>query len=83
MKKRSIIALVILLCLSLTACGRRNDKTDVTILPTMDPTIGTNVPDPSVEQSMPMYTDGTESTNNTANPDTGSGATTPDARRGF
>ncbi len=59
MKKICAFVLVSLLTLSLTACGRRNDTTNNnTILPTMDPTIATNIPDPDVDTKMPMYTDG-------------------------
>lgn len=71
MKRISIIAFVLVLTLSLAACGRRNDtntsqpSTDATILPDMDATIDTNIPDPSVDSSMPMYTDGTDSTDST------------------
>lgn len=60
MKKICAIVLVSLLTLSLTACGRRDDgsNNNVTILPTMDPTIATNIPDPDVDTKMPIYTDG-------------------------
>lgn len=62
MKKYSIIALAIILTLSLAACGRRNDTPDtgMTILPNMEPTIDTNIPDPDVDTKMPMYTEGTD-----------------------
>lgn len=71
MKRISIIVLTLLLTLSLAACGRRNDagtnmpSTDATVLPDMDPSFETNIPDPSVDTSMPMYTDGTDSTHDT------------------
>ena len=60
MKKFCAIVLVCLITLSLTACGRRKDNTNNnnTILPTMDPTIATNIPDPDVDTKMPMYTNG-------------------------
>lgn len=60
MKNFCAIVLVCLITFSLTACGRRNDTTNNnnTILPTMDPTIATNIPDPDVDTKMPMYTDG-------------------------
>ena len=32
----------------------------MTLLPSMDPTINTNIPDPDVDTKMPMYTDGTD-----------------------
>lgn len=72
MKKLSIIALSLLLCTSLAACGRR-DKTpatnattaptrETTVIPgldptIMDPTIHTNIPDPEVGTSMPDVMD--------------------------
>lgn len=73
MKRLSIIALVLVLTLSLVACGRRDNgetsapttttpSTDMTIIPHMDPTLDTNIPDPNVDSSMPMYTEGTNST---------------------
>ena len=67
MKKYCMIALTIVLALSITACGRRNDtaETEMTILPTMDPTINTNIPDPDVDPKMPVYTDGTNATDGT------------------
>ncbi len=67
MKKISIYALVIILAMGLAACGRRNDMpaTDMTILPGMDSTIGTNIPDPDVDTKMPMYTQGTNATDDT------------------
>lgn len=79
MKKFSIIALALVVMLCFAACGRRNNNEtsapsttasdfNNTIIPNMDPTIDTNIPDPSVDTSMPMYTDGTEDTL-----DTGSG----------
>ena len=73
MKKISIVILVFVMALSLAACGRNNNNapgtsaatnpsTDMNILPDMDPTLDTNIPDPSVDTSMPIYTDGTDST---------------------
>ena len=78
MKKLSMIALALVLSLSLAACGRgKNSETsaptnttankstfDPTIIPDMDPTLETNIPDPSVDTSMPMDTDITEGTDN-------------------
>ena len=54
-----MIALILVLTLSLSACGMRDKSpnNDTTILPSMDPTIGTNIPDPEVDTKMPMYTD--------------------------
>ena len=75
MKKGIIFALLIILTVSFSACGRGGDKetsiptiiptTDMTILPDTMPTIGTNIPDPDVDTSMPMYTDGTGATDST------------------
>ena len=74
MKKISIIALALILCFALVACGRK-DKTPATTTPTqdtgmipgldptiLDPTIDTNIPDPNVDTSMPDFTDGTDGT---------------------
>ena len=62
MKKICILALTLILTVSLAACGRGNDTPDtkMTILPDMNPTIDTNIPDPSVDTQMPIYTDGTD-----------------------
>lgn len=72
MKRFAFFALVLVLALSLCACGRRNDtpvntmpSTDMSIIPDMDPTLDTNIPDPNVDTEMPLYTDNTNSTENT------------------
>ena len=76
MKKFSIITLALVMIIALAACGRGNtDETSTptttssdfnpTIIPDMDPTIETNIPDPNVDSTMPIYTDGTESTDTT------------------
>lgn len=80
MKKCSIFALAIILALSLAACGRSNDTQDtgMTILPNMNPTIDTNIPDPDVDTKMPIYTDGTDAsdwTNSTQGSDATEGQT--------
>ena len=77
MKKISIIALMLIVTLSLAACGRRNDKettptttaptTQATIFPSTDPIIETNIPDPSVDTSMPDISDMMDDTNSTNN----------------
>ena len=73
MKKICIFALVLVFALSLAACGRKDNNetsspsTDMTIIPDIDPTIGTNIPDPSVDTSMPLYTDGNGMTDETGN----------------
>ena len=75
MKKGIIFAVLLVMTVSLSACGRGNSNatsaptikptTDMTILPDTMPTIGTNIPDPDVDTSMPMYTDGTGGTDST------------------
>ncbi|MBO5836541.1 MAG: hypothetical protein J6Q92_01460 [Oscillospiraceae bacterium] len=78
MKKISIIALMLVATLSLAACGRRDEPdttptttaptTEMTIFPSTDPIIETNIPDPSVDTSMPDMTDmidGMDGTDNT------------------
>ena len=79
MKKIFIIALVFVLAVALVACGRRNDEpttpattqpsTGMDVIPDMEP-METNIPDPNVDSSMPMYTDGTTSTDMTGPSDT-------------
>lgn len=71
MKKFSILVLVLVLALSLCACGGRNDtpantmpSTDISVIPDMNPTLDTNIPDPNVDTEMPLYTDNTDSTEN-------------------
>lgn len=74
MKRFAIIAFIIILALSVCACGRSNrEETNATttpdttmdLIPGMDPTIDTNIPDPDVNSTMPMYTDGTDFTDDT------------------
>ena len=85
MKRITIFFITALVAISLVACGRNNStpaestapSTDMNILPDMDPTLDTNIPDPSVDTSMPMYTDGTENTtatDGTSATDNGNGA---------
>ena len=64
MKKITAIALVALLVLSLAACGKSNDNaanttptTETSMLPQMDPTMDTNVPDESVNNHSTDSTD--------------------------
>ena len=75
MKKISIYMLIFVIAVSLCACGRKNNNTpssvmpstDMSILPDTMPTMGTNIPDPSVDTQMPIYTDGTDPTDTTRN----------------
>lgn len=74
MKKVIITALLVLVAASFAACGCQMSTTDTTpttestpatndtILPDTMPTMGTNIPDPSVDTEMPIYTEGTEDT---------------------
>lgn len=64
MKKLYIIALILLLSLTLFGCRRNNPgettvvtETEITLLPEIDPTLETNIPDPEVDTSMPDSTD--------------------------
>ena len=68
MKKLSIFALIIVLALSVAACGKKDDtnRQDTTVpttgnsmLPEMDPTMDTNIPDDNVNGNS---TDTTNST---------------------
>ena len=71
MKKFSVIALVLVLAVSMCACGKRNNEptrttrdTTPTTVPTV-PTVtmpSTNIPDPTVDSNSTMGTDGTGST---------------------
>jgi PBP1b-binding outer membrane lipoprotein LpoB len=70
MKKISIAVLAAILVLSMAACGRKQDNTpttmpttqptEMTILPNIDPTLDTNIPDPNINTEIPTYTDGTD-----------------------
>ena len=70
MKKISIAVLAAILVLSMAACGRKQDNTPttmpttqptkMTILPNIDPTLDTNIPDPNINTEIPTYTDGTD-----------------------
>lgn len=84
MKKAGMIALTLVLTLSLAACGRKNNNattpmstqsaTETTIIPNIIPTMETNIPDPNVDATMPMYTnDNTTETETTGT----TSATTP------
>lgn len=70
MKKISIAVLAAILVLSMAACGRKQDNTpttkpttqptEMTILPNIDPTLDTNIPDPDINTEIPTYTDGAD-----------------------
>jgi PBP1b-binding outer membrane lipoprotein LpoB len=70
MKKISIAVLAAILVFSMAACGRKQDNTpttkpttqptEMTILPNIDPTLDTNIPDPNINTEIPTYTDGTD-----------------------
>lgn len=77
MKKFTVIALALIVMVSLAACGRNKNEasTPTTTAPTTEattdrdvmPTIETNIPDPSVDTEMPIYTDGTDGTDGNDN----------------
>lgn len=71
MKKISVLILAFLLVCSLAACGRRNNEDNTTpstvapattlpLMPELDPTLDTNIPDPDINTEMPTFTDGTD-----------------------
>ena len=70
MKKIGIIMLALVIAVCLCACGRKNNETPSTVMPSTDigilpdtmPTLDTNIPDPSVDTQMPIYTEGTDGT---------------------
>ncbi len=81
MKNFGILAIVFVIIVSCAACGRNDDPETVApttnstgtestmipdVIPDVLPTIETNIPDPSVDTEMPMYTEGTEGTAETS-----------------
>lgn len=74
MKKVSIAMIILALTVSLSACGNRQYPSQTTpstaptataspsTTPAIDPTMGTNIPDPDVNTSMPDMTGSSEST---------------------
>mgnify|MGYP002513141085 CR=1 FL=1 len=72
MKARKLLALFLsaAMMMSMAACGRKQDNTpttmpttqptEMTILPNIDPTLDTNIPDPNINTEIPTYTDGTD-----------------------
>lgn len=83
MKKLTIITLALALALTLAACRRKengNETTatkepatettqETTMLPDIDPTLETNIPDPEVDTSMPDMTDMMDGAENETNND--------------
>ena len=71
MKVIIAVTLAIVLLLSFSACGCSNSMVgetkipEATILPSILPTLDTNIPDPDIDTQMPIYTDGTDSTDGT------------------
>ena len=73
MKKISIYMLTLIMAVTLCACGRKDNQAPSTIMPSTDmgilpdtmPTLDTNIPDPSVDTEMPIYTEGTDTTGST------------------
>ena len=70
MKKFTMLALVLVLTLSMAACRRKDDNNETTtretsteatqgttMMPEIEPTLETNIPDPEVDTSMPDMTD--------------------------
>lgn len=92
MKKFCIATLAIILTFALTACGRRNTapaqtvpatQTPVTepMIPTIDPTMGTNIPDPDVDTTMPDLTEPSEQTRESNGATTGIGENDNNSQR--
>ncbi len=80
MKKYFAIALLVLVAASFAACGCQRTMDESTgdttttapnaesnVLPDVIPTMDTNIPDPSVDTEMPIYTENTDNTDNTNN----------------
>lgn len=74
MKKIAAIALVLVLILTMAACGRRRNNAAETTRDTMPITVPTmpdmtmpssNIPDPTVDSNSTMPTDGTNTTDTT------------------
>ena len=96
MKKFTIFALVMVLIFTFTACGKKTDIPNATTptatqpvtedmtIPTIDPTMGTNIPDPEVDSSMPDMIDPTISDPlMETDPSTPNSSTEGNARSGF
>lgn len=76
MKKLFAIMISLLIVASFAACGCMRSTTGESTVPSSTtntpstmpdiiPTMETNIPDPSVDTEMPIYTDGTDQTDNT------------------
>ena len=85
MKKISIFALILVLVLALAACGKKNDTgsqnttvptTGNSVLPEMDPTMGTNIPDDNVNGNSTDTTGTTDATGSNSGSTSGSSTDT-------
>lgn len=70
MKSFLSVILALVCALTLSACGCSNNMGETqtpgtTLMPDILPTLDTNIPDPDVDTQMPIYTDGTDSTEET------------------
>ena len=73
MKKITVTVLAVLLTLCFTACGKTNDNSntattptsETSVLPQIDPTMDTNIPDDSVNENSTDTTDATDTTGST------------------
>lgn len=76
MKKNGVIAMIVLLTFSLCACGRKTQPqvtepmptvpestTMPTVIPEIDPTMDTNIPDPTVNGNSTADNNATDETN--------------------
>ena len=72
MKTLLSLILTAALAASLSACGCSNSMVQetqapsTTLLPDIFPTMDTNIPDPEIDTQMPIYTEETNSTHETA-----------------
>ena len=87
MKKLSIIALILVLVLALAACGKKNDTGDQnttvpttgsSVLPEMDPTMDTNIPDDNINGNSTDTTGTTDTTDSGSTSGNSADTTGPD-----
>ena len=87
MKKISILALTLMMIFSMIGCRRKEETrptqttppatqevTTPSIMPTIDPTMGTNIPDPTVDSNSNQMDDSTTNTTDSNNSDENSRA---------